>query len=157
MQKSFMKSKTIWGALVAFLAVFLPALGLDFGPDVVGEVKDIGDQAISLSQAAAGLVGTGLVIWGRMTAVAKVIFKSGSGPDVAPLMLFILATGLAGCAADGSIDPERARLVGCATASHGLLVAKAKGDESRAAHYQAHLDLRCPEYRTPDEKTAETG
>jgi hypothetical protein len=68
MEKTFLKSKTIWGIFITFLGSMLPALGLDFGPELVGEIQVAGDNAISATQALVEAFGIFLAIWGRLTA-----------------------------------------------------------------------------------------
>ncbi len=65
------ESVTIWGALVTAVATVLPALGPAVGLDLTPEaVKLAGDQVLALVQAAAGLVGTVMTIYGRSRASA---------------------------------------------------------------------------------------
>ena len=59
------KSKTLWGAIIAALPVLAPIFGLDLSPD---DVAQIGDSGVSVIDAAFGVVGGLLVIYGRLTA-----------------------------------------------------------------------------------------
>lgn len=66
--KWIIKSKTLWGAIIAALPVLGPTLGLDLSPD---DVATIGDSGVNFIDAAAGAVGAVLVIWGRVSATTK--------------------------------------------------------------------------------------
>ena len=62
-------SMTVWGAVItgacAVLPAIGPALGLDLTPAVV---RQLGDQAVHVIQAAGGLLGTAMAIRGRARA-----------------------------------------------------------------------------------------
>jgi hypothetical protein len=62
---------TIWGALITALSTVLPVvgplLGIDIPPDLV---LLLGDQIVLLAQAAGGVAGTILTIYGRVRATA---------------------------------------------------------------------------------------
>lgn len=65
-------SRTIWGALITALATVLPILGPFLGFDVPPElILLLGDQVVLVAQAVAGLVGTGLTIYGRVRATTS--------------------------------------------------------------------------------------
>ena len=64
-------SLTIWGALITALSTVLPALlpliGINLPPEVA---RLLGDAVLQFGQAAAGLAGTILTIYGRGRAAA---------------------------------------------------------------------------------------
>ena len=63
------QSITIWGAVASGLAAVLPAIGPAFGVDVsAATIHTAADQIGATVQAAAGLVGTLLAIYGRLRA-----------------------------------------------------------------------------------------
>ncbi|MEL6748411.1 MAG: hypothetical protein AAFO79_11475, partial [Pseudomonadota bacterium] len=65
-------SKTIWGALIAAAAVVVPVITPLFGIDVsADEVRAFGTRVDQLLQVLAGLTGTVLTVWGRLTASAE--------------------------------------------------------------------------------------
>lgn len=62
-------SKTVWGALITTLATVLPVIGPLFGLYLPADViTQIGNQTLTVIQAAAGLFGTLLTLYGRSTA-----------------------------------------------------------------------------------------
>jgi lysozyme family protein len=62
-------SMTVWGAVVTALATVLPVVGPLFGLDITADlVQQLGDQVVVLIQAAGGVVGTILTIYGRARA-----------------------------------------------------------------------------------------
>lgn len=61
MTKKWYHSKTVWGALVAVVASFLQAMGVDLTPDVQNDIAD-------LAIAVAGMVGGATSIYGRIAA-----------------------------------------------------------------------------------------
>ena len=70
--KWWMESKTIWGALITAAAAVVPVLGPLIGVELSGEVvRQAGEQTISAVQAIAGLFGTLLTIYGRVSAVQR--------------------------------------------------------------------------------------
>lgn len=72
--KWWIKSKTIWGALISAAAAIAPALGPLIGVDLPSDViKDAGDQTVTAVQAVAGLIGTLLTIYGRLAATVPLI------------------------------------------------------------------------------------
>ena len=77
--KSFAKSKTIWGALIAALPTLAQSVGVDIGqgPVTLDTVNNLGDPQVSTILEAAGGV---LVLWGRMTAKAALGLKGDSKP-----------------------------------------------------------------------------
>ena len=61
-EKPWYKSKTIWGSIVAVLALAAGAFGYEVGPEAQGEIVT----------ALIGVVGGGFAIYGRVKAVDKV-------------------------------------------------------------------------------------
>lgn len=62
-------SLTIWGAVVTGLAAILPALGPATGVEISKEtVTQSAEQISAIVQAATGLAGTLVVIFGRLRA-----------------------------------------------------------------------------------------
>ena len=67
--KWWLRSKTVWGTLITAAAAVLPALAPIFGVTLPADViQTFGDQALTAVQAVAGLIGTILAIYGRLTA-----------------------------------------------------------------------------------------
>lgn len=63
------RSLTIWGAVVTGLAAVLPAIGPAFGFQVsAASIHTVADQIVAVAQAAAGLAGTLMAIYGRARA-----------------------------------------------------------------------------------------
>lgn len=72
-------SKTVWGTLITAAATVLPVIGPLFGLNLPAEViTKIGDQALVVIQAAAGLFGTLLTIYGRAQATQRLVRKDVS-------------------------------------------------------------------------------
>lgn len=70
--KWWVESKTIWGALITAAAAVVPVLGPLIGLELSGEVvRQAGEQTVSAMQAIAGLFGTLLTIYGRISAVQR--------------------------------------------------------------------------------------
>jgi hypothetical protein len=66
-------SLTIWGIVVTTLSTVLPALGPAFGFNVTAElIRQLGDNVVIFGQAAGGLIGTILAIYGRLRATAPI-------------------------------------------------------------------------------------
>jgi hypothetical protein len=67
--KWWASSMTIWGAVVTAVSTILPVIGplvgLNIPPDLVHQ---LGDQIVVLAQAAGGVAGTILTIYGRVRA-----------------------------------------------------------------------------------------
>jgi lysozyme family protein len=64
-------SMTIWGAVVTALATVLPAVGPLAGLDITADlVQQLGAEAVAVAQAAGGLAGTILTIYGRVRATS---------------------------------------------------------------------------------------
>jgi hypothetical protein len=62
-------SMTIWGAVVTTLSTVLPVVGPLVGLDIPPElIRQLGDQIVLLAQAAGGVTGTILTIYGRVRA-----------------------------------------------------------------------------------------
>jgi len=67
------QSLTIWGTLITALSTVLPVLGPALGLDLTPElIRQLGDNVVHLAQAAGGIVGTTLAIWGRIRASAAI-------------------------------------------------------------------------------------
>ncbi len=74
--KWWVQSRTIWGALITAAATVLPVLGPIIGIQLSGEViQQFGEHALAAVQAVAGLFGTLLTIYGRISAVQPLIRK----------------------------------------------------------------------------------
>ena len=68
----WVQSRTIWGALITAAAAVIPVLGPLVGIELSGEVvRQAGEQTVSAVQALAGLFGTLLTIYGRISAVQR--------------------------------------------------------------------------------------
>ena len=66
-------SVTIWGILITALTTVLPALGPVLGLNLTAElIKQLGDNVVQLVQAAGGLIGTAMAIWGRVRATTPI-------------------------------------------------------------------------------------
>jgi len=62
-------SMTIWGAVVTALSTVLPVVGPILGLNIPPElIQMLGDQVVLLAQAAGGVGGTILTIYGRARA-----------------------------------------------------------------------------------------
>jgi len=62
-------SVTIWGALLTALSTVLPALAPVIGIDITAElVQQLGAHIVEVVQAAGGLIGTVMTIYGRVRA-----------------------------------------------------------------------------------------
>ena len=60
---------TVWGAVVTALSTVLPVVGPIVGLNMPPElIQLLGDQAVLLAQAAGGVAGTILTIYGRVRA-----------------------------------------------------------------------------------------
>jgi hypothetical protein len=60
-------SMTIQGILVTTLSTVLPVLGPVFGLNITAELtRQLGDNIVIFAQAAGGLIGTIMAIYGRM-------------------------------------------------------------------------------------------
>jgi uncharacterized protein (TIGR02594 family) len=71
-------SKTVWGTLITAAATVIPALGPAFGITLPADViQTFGDQAVTVVQALAGLFGTVLAIYGRLTAASALTLRKG--------------------------------------------------------------------------------
>lgn len=67
-------SKTVWGALITTAATVLPVIGPLFGIHLPADViTQIGNQALVVVQAIAGLSGMLLTIYGRTTATLPLV------------------------------------------------------------------------------------
>jgi hypothetical protein len=60
-------SMTIQGILVTTLSTVLPVLGPVFGLNITAElIHQLGDNVVTFGQAAGGLIGTVMAIYGRL-------------------------------------------------------------------------------------------
>lgn len=60
-------SVTIWGVIVTALSTVLPTLGPVFGINITADlVRQLGDNVVLFGQAAGGLIGTIMAIYGRV-------------------------------------------------------------------------------------------
>jgi hypothetical protein len=66
--KPWYLSKTIWGAVVAFLGVVMPKLASALG----ASPGDQADTLVNIASGVVGLVGTTLAIYGRYKATATI-------------------------------------------------------------------------------------
>ncbi|KAB2911619.1 MAG: TIGR02594 family protein [Hyphomicrobiaceae bacterium] len=63
------ESMTIWGVIVTSLSTVLPVLGPVFGINITAElIRQLGDNVVLFGQAAGGLAGTIMTIYGRARA-----------------------------------------------------------------------------------------
>lgn len=63
------QSMTIWGVFITGLSTVLPVVGPLFGFDITADlVQQLGESAVQFAQAAGGLIGTALTVWGRVRA-----------------------------------------------------------------------------------------
>ena len=63
------ESMTMWGVVVTGLSTVLPVLGPVFGLNITAElIRQLGDNVVLFGQAAGGLVGTIMTIYGRARA-----------------------------------------------------------------------------------------
>ena len=66
------RSLTIWGVIITTLSTVLPVVAPVIGLDITAElVRQLGDQVVVVVQAAGGLAGTILTIWGRARATTS--------------------------------------------------------------------------------------
>lgn len=63
--KTWYRSKTVWGALIAVAASLLQVAGVDLTPEVQSDLAD-------LAIAFAGAIGGALSIYGRISAQALI-------------------------------------------------------------------------------------
>jgi lysozyme family protein len=62
-------SMTVWGGLITALSTVLPVVGPLLGLDISADLaRQLGDQVVAVAQAAGGLAGTILTIYGRARA-----------------------------------------------------------------------------------------
>ncbi len=68
------QSVTIWGAIVTALSTVLPALGPVIGLDITADlVHLLGRQLVQLVEAAGGVIGTAMIIFGRARAGSQLV------------------------------------------------------------------------------------
>ncbi len=61
------QSMTIWGVIITSISTVLPVVGPLFGLNITAElIQQLGDGIAQVTQAAGGLIGTALTIWGRI-------------------------------------------------------------------------------------------
>jgi uncharacterized protein (TIGR02594 family) len=66
-------SMTIWGVIVTALSTVLPVLGPVLGLDITAElIRQLGDNIVLFGQAAGGLIGTIMAIYGRIRTNAPI-------------------------------------------------------------------------------------
>jgi uncharacterized protein (TIGR02594 family) len=66
-------SMTIWGTILTLLTTVLPVIGPVFGLNLTAElVRQLGDNLVQCVQAAGGLIGTLMAIWGRARAAGPI-------------------------------------------------------------------------------------
>ena len=67
--KWWASSMTVWGAAITALSTVLPVVGPLLGLNITADlVQQLGDQIVLLAQAAGGVAGTILTIYGRARA-----------------------------------------------------------------------------------------
>ena len=67
--KWWAQSMTIWGIIITTLSTVLPVVGPVVGFNISAElVQQLGDGILQVRQAAGGLTGTALTVWGRLRA-----------------------------------------------------------------------------------------
>jgi len=60
-------SLTIWGTVVTFLTAVLPTVGNLFGLNIVpADILQLGDAVTSLINGIGSVIGTIMIIWGRL-------------------------------------------------------------------------------------------
>jgi hypothetical protein len=60
---------TVWGIAVTALSTVLPVVGPLLGLDITADLaRQLGEQVVAVAQAAGGLAGTILTIYGRARA-----------------------------------------------------------------------------------------
>lgn len=69
MEKSWYASKTIWGAVLMFIAFIASFLGVTITPD---EQAAAIDTIIKIADGVVGLIGLILTIYGRIKAVKPI-------------------------------------------------------------------------------------
>lgn len=66
-------SLTIWGTILTGLTTVLPVIGPLFGLNLTADlIRQLGDNVVVFVQAAGGLIGTLMTIWGRVRATAPI-------------------------------------------------------------------------------------
>jgi uncharacterized protein (TIGR02594 family) len=70
-------SMTIWGTLITALCTVLPLIGPAIGFDIKPElIRQLGDNFVVVAQAVAGLFGTIMALYGRVTATDRLERRS---------------------------------------------------------------------------------
>jgi len=63
------QSMTMWGVAITTLSTVLPVIGPLLGFNITADlVQQLGDGLVQVVQAAGGLIGTALTVWGRLRA-----------------------------------------------------------------------------------------
>ena len=67
------QSMTIWGTLLTAVSTVLPVVAPLLGFNITAEVvQQVGESVVQFGQAAGGLVGTALAVWGRIRAATPI-------------------------------------------------------------------------------------
>ena len=67
------QSLTFWGTAITAISTVLPVLGPALGLNISGElIRQLGDNVVVFAQAAGGVIGTGMAIWGRIRATQPI-------------------------------------------------------------------------------------
>jgi hypothetical protein len=67
------QSLTIWGTIITTLSTVVPILGPALGMSISGDlIRQLGDNVVVLAQAAGGVAGTVMAIWGRIRATQPI-------------------------------------------------------------------------------------
>jgi uncharacterized protein (TIGR02594 family) len=75
LDKFWLQSLTVWGAIITIAAVAIPEIGKLVGYDVTPEmIKDIGTHGAAIVQSVASLIGAIMVVYGRMRATKPIRF-----------------------------------------------------------------------------------
>ena len=75
-EKWFLKSKTIWGILIAAVPGLLQAVGVDFGgEETVGAAEDAFQNLLRVFDMFNEAAGAALAWWGRVSAKGGIVHK----------------------------------------------------------------------------------
>jgi lysozyme family protein len=67
-------SMTLWGTFITAVSTVLPVIGPLFGIDIsAAMIRDLGASVTVFLQAAGGLIGTALAIYGRLRAASPLV------------------------------------------------------------------------------------
>lgn len=76
--KWILTSVAIWGGIITFLSAVLPAVGKVIGWDInPADLVNLGDAGTQAINAIGGMVGTFLIIWGRLRANSALTWLPG--------------------------------------------------------------------------------